>query len=490
MEDKMDKSGIKNIIFISIFILFVSRIIALIILEPYIGIANNGDFQRLMSPVGLSYSENIWADENRKNYFFNYITNDFILSEPSENEWKQVFSVFPQLAIAISKAAGQEYFDLRYMGSVNAFFYCIAVYMLFWLIKQIKGGYSYFLVGIFALVLSDSTVIQYFNSFYSESGSITSIMMLWSVLIYSFLFVKEKNYIIKMVYVCVDSVIAYFAVLCKQQDILLVLPIVLIFYIMLKRFGLPVILRVLWIIVFISIIALNVGANKAGGNITTFNVINKELLANSENPQNHLRRMGLEEADIGKIVDSIGQVAFDEKGSEVWEEYGDFYTRRNELKILSNEPRLFFIMIIDRAKSLFKDASYLGNYMEESGAAPVEKTTQNRLWYNVKTILYRSSFLFYISVIIVAISLIAFGLTNTSVNIAKDLFLIYAILPCSNILRYLTVIFGDANEDVKHFFALNFEFDFIFIINICLIVYIVKTCLSSKKTGDVKKHEE
>lgn len=134
----MREQGCKKTIFFHIiFIFFVCRIIALILLEPYIGLANNGDFQRLMSPAGLSYRENIWLDENREKYFFNYITNDFIVTEPQENEWKQVFSFFPKLAVIISKMAGYEYFDLRYMGSVNAFFYFIAVYFLFWLIRHI-----------------------------------------------------------------------------------------------------------------------------------------------------------------------------------------------------------------------------------------------------------------------------------------------------------------------------------------------------------------
>lgn len=480
----MREQGCKKTIFFHIiFIFFVCRIIALILLEPYIGLANNGDFQRLMSPAGLSYRENIWLDENREKYFFNYITNDFIVTEPQENEWKQVFSFFPKLAVIISKMAGYEYFDLRYMGSVNAFFYFIAVYFLFWLIRHIKGGYSYVLVGVFAFVLSDSTVIQYFNSFYSEIGSITSIMMLWCLLIYSFYYIgNEGNSIKKSVYVCIDSVVAYFAVLCKQQDILIVFPIVFIFYIMLKRFKIPIIFRALWIVVFISLIALNMSVNKAGGNITTFNVINKDLLANSENPHKHLCQMGFTEAEIGKIKESIGENAFDEKGSAVWKEYGDYYTRSNELKILCNEPKLIFKIMKKKAQFLFKDVSYLGNHMEESGAQPLEKTSKNKFWFNVKGILYRSNLLFYLSVIIFAISVSVFFIVNSSsMNfLTKDLFWIYAMLPCSNFLRYLAAVFGDGNEDIKHLFILNFEFDFIYIINICLIIYIVKSKFQSK----------
>lgn len=62
----------------------------------------------------------------------------------------------------------------------------------------------------------------------------------------------------------------------------------------------------------------------------------------------------------------------------------------------------------------------------------------------------------------------------------NDLFLVYGMLPCNNILRYLIVVFGDANEDVKHFLILNFEFDFMFVIDVILIIYIVSLYINRR----------
>lgn len=470
----MNKSKVKAIIFNLVFVVFAIRIATLILLEPYIGIANNGDFQRLMAPVGLDYSENIWADENRDKYFFNYITNDFIFIEPIDNGWHQLFSVFPRLAVLISKMFMQESFDLRYMGVVNAIFYLGSVYFLFWLIKQIKGVYSYCLLGVFFLILSDATIIQYFNSFYSEIGSITSILLLWCLLVYSFLFVKEKTRTIKYTYACIDSVVACFAILCKQQDVLIVFPIVLLFLILFKRLGLGSCYSAVWILVFGAVIVVHLTMNKAGGNITAFNVINKEILSASQKPYEHLQEMGLAETDIKVVGGSIGQTAFEENGALIWDEYGSYYTRINEIKILINEPQIILRSVIERAESLFKDDDNLGNYMEETGADPKEKTSENKLWYNIRGHLYRSNFAFYIGIIIFSICLCIYALRSSILkNIPNDLFLVYGMFPCNNILRYLIVVFGDANEDVKHFLILNFEFDFMFVIDVILIIYIV-----------------
>lgn len=477
----MNKSKVKAMIFNLVFLVFAVRIATLILLEPYIGIANNGDFQRLMAPVGLDYSENIWADENRDKYFFNYITNDFIFIEPIDNGWHQLFSVFPRLAVFVSKMFMQESFDLRYMGVVNAIFYLGSVYFLFWFVKQIKGVYSYCLLGVFFLILGDATIIQYFNSFYSEIGSITSILLLWCLLAYSFLFVKEKTMAIKYTYVCIDSVVACFAILCKQQDILIVFPIVLLFLNLFRRLGLKNCYSAVWILVFGAVIIVHLTVNKAGGNITAFNVINKEILSASQKPHEHLREMGLAEADIKVVEGGIGQTAFEENGALIWDEYGSYFTRGNEIRILINEPQIILRSMIERASSLFKDDDDLGNYMKETGAAPKEKTSENKLWYNIRGHLYRSNFAFYIGIIIFSICLCIYALRSPILkNIPNDLFLVYGMLPCNNILRYLIVVFGDANEDVKHFLILNFEFDFMFVIDVILIIYIVSLYINRR----------
>lgn len=298
--------------------------------------------------------------------------------------------------------------------------------------------------------------------------------MLWCLLIYGFLFVINKSYISKYIYICINSVVACFAILCKQQDILIVFPIVLIFLMLLKHLGMSSFIKIIWVILFLSIITISLIVNKGGQGVTAFNVINKSILVNSKDPCGHLRKMGFGEEDIERVKESIGQSAFQEKGSSVWEQYKNYYTRTNEIKILAREPQIIFKLVEKKSKALFKDVNYLGNYTKESGAKPGEKTRKNRFWYNVKRSLYKSNFAFYIVVIMFSICTSAFSVKNSYVSKdIKKILLVYVMLPCSNILRYITVILGDGVEDVKHFFILNFEFDFIYIVNICLVAYII-----------------
>lgn len=477
----MQKSSIKNIIFYTIFVIFVIRILFLIFIEPYIGIADNGDFQRLMQPVGVIFSENPWLEENREEYFFNYITNNYVIDEPVDNGWHQIFSVFSRLGVGLSKISGSGALDIRVIGGVNAFFYFVAVFFLFWIIKQIRGIYSYVLLCIFAIVLSDSTIIQYFNSFYTEIGSVTGILMLWCSFIYSFLYIKESRVGIKVACIVLDSGIALMAILSKQQDILLTFPVVVMFWLLLNRFGARALLKIIWSMAFISTVLIIFIYNKAGGNITTFNVINKEFLAESKDPQRHLQNMGFDSKDIEHISEIIGKTAFEKEASGIWSEYGKYYTRRNECMILLREPSIFYKQMVKRSHSLFKDMDY-GNYMKSSGAEPREKTRKNRIWFNIKTHLYQSDFFFYMIVILVSFGVIYLGVTKEYITriIPKEGFMVYTLLPVGNILRFIAVILGDANEDIKHFFTVNFEFDFMYVINIILLVYVISHKMRTK----------
>ncbi len=195
------ESDIKARIFNVVFALFFLRIIFLIVVPPYIGIANNGDFQRLSQSVGIDYAENPWESKNHDDYFFNYVTNDYIYIDPIDNGWHQVFEVFPQIAIWLSNRISNGHFDLRFLGVVNALVYCAAVYVLISSIRIINSGWSYALLGIVIIVLSDSYIIQYCNSFYTEIGTASASILFWGLMLLGFFVIRYKSTRTKTIYI-------------------------------------------------------------------------------------------------------------------------------------------------------------------------------------------------------------------------------------------------------------------------------------------------
>lgn len=463
-----------------VFILLVARIFFLILVPPYIGIANNGDFQRLYCAVGIDYTYNPWDAENYKIAFWNYVPNDYRFIEPVDTGWHQIFSIFPQIAIFLSNRIMNGRFDIRFLGFVNAVVYCLGVYLLMNNIKRVKGVWSYVLLMLAVLCLGDSYVLQYFNSFYTEIGSVSAVLILWGLLLWGFTVGVEEHPLLQLLCVAALSVSAVFAVLSKQQDILVVIPIVVIMWILLRRFDLKAVYCVAWEILFVLIVAALFTGNAAAGNTTTYNVISMDLLANSEEPYEHLRAMDFNDSEAEMFLEGVGQNAF--TCGLPWNDYEDHFTRTNELKILLREPKIFFRMVKKRAINLFMDDPKLGNYTMDSGAAPLEKTAENRLWTKLKTHLYGTGLAFYIPVIMLAIFFGIFGRKISSLhNIPSDLFYVYLILPVSNVFRFVTIMLGDSShDDIKHFFTINFEFDFMFLINACLLVAIVTALVKDR----------
>lgn len=460
-------------IFTFLFILFAVRILYLILVPPFIGIANNGDFQRLMIPTGLDYAINIWdTPEHYQEYFWNWVTNNFAYIEPSDNGWHNIFIIFPKIAITLGKIFTNGKFDIRFMGLVNASCYLLAGYLLFRLVEKIPGLKSYLVLALLVLVLGDSYVLQYFNSFYTEIGSVTFVLLLWILLAGSFLYGKDEDTKKKVRLVVLDSIVALFAIMSKQQDILLLLPVLAIFALLFQRFRLKKSHYAVWALLFLTLIVSIFRYNEAGGNITSFNVISMDMLVLSRMPQEQLRDLGLDQGDIDTVMSGVGNSAFTAPYN--WGEFAYIFDRKAELKILAKEPAIFFRMVDKRAGQLFMDAP-LGNYMQSSGAIEREKTTKNRLWYQIKEKIYIRSIWFYMGVIILAVMLaLVTPRMKAMKGVPRDLFWVYGMLPVANLLRFLTIILGDGSfDDIKHFFTVNFEFDMMFIGNIIILILIL-----------------
>lgn len=475
----------KHRIFKTVFTLMSIRIFYLILVPPFIGIANNGDFQRLMMSVGLNYPCNIWLPENYDTYFWRYIVNDAIFIEPINTGWHQIFEIFPRIAILLSNKIDNGFFDIRYLGAVNASVYLIGIFLLIRNIERIQGTWSYVFLGLTVLIFSDSYILQYFNSFYTEVGSVSSTIILYSILWYIFSSERKMILVYAIPVIILTGIISLFTVLSKQQDILLVVPVMVMHWLLFKKFDIQKHMRLILSAVFFVVVAILFTHNSAVGNVGAFNVTSMDLLKYSSKPQAHLEAMGFNDTEVEIFMQGIGENMFSEnspfKKCLSWEDYEQSFTRINELKIIFKEPHILLDMISSRSENLFKDDPILGNYMENSGAAPYEKTKENRMWSNIKSAIFKSNFVFYISTICFASLFSFFGRKSKIFSfIPKDLFWLYLMVSVTSILRFMTIMLGDSShDDIKHFFALNIEFDILFAINCCAIVYMVlhKTAL-------------
>jgi hypothetical protein len=145
-----------------------------LLLPPIVGLADNGDFERLMGRVGLQYTV-----QGRGDRYFRYINGRFKVGEPW---WDSGVISSQQLllevALAVNRVLSKDGFlDLRVIGAVNAVFFLGSVWLALHASRSLSIASRAVLLGLVALIFTDVGYVAYFNSIYSEPASLIFLVL-------------------------------------------------------------------------------------------------------------------------------------------------------------------------------------------------------------------------------------------------------------------------------------------------------------------------
>jgi hypothetical protein len=138
---------------------------------PSIGLANNGDFSKIMGLFSLgdppgdeyNYVELTYRFDPRYHWEAGYYSSETLLAAAPIS-----------LSGALSKDRS---FDLRWMGLVHGLLFVLAVYLLQGLLKD-AGGWRWYVLWIaIALIFGDVMYVSYFNSMYMDAAAYVFLML-------------------------------------------------------------------------------------------------------------------------------------------------------------------------------------------------------------------------------------------------------------------------------------------------------------------------
>lgn len=186
---------------------------AALFVKPYVGMADNGDYFRILYSNGIYFSAPDYASQ----YFGYFVKHYGIFQYFNENgaTLSSSQSLFVRLAIRLNIwFSDARTFDIRIQAAIYLILYTAAVYMLVEALTwgaPAKRGYA--IAAIAVLMFGDTAYTAYFNSFYSEALMlIMSLFVLASgLLIYRRRF---NDYAMLAVFV-ISSLLL---VTCKQQN--------------------------------------------------------------------------------------------------------------------------------------------------------------------------------------------------------------------------------------------------------------------------------
>lgn len=144
---------------------------------PIVGVADNGDFARIMGPAGLDYLSPAFDDR-----FFNHVSREFSISQPvvQAGEYFSTEIVLVRCArlINILIQPDNRVFDIRFLAGLYVMLALTAIYAI---IRAIRASCSPFVswttAGLLIFIFSDIGYVAYFNSLYGEALSLVALLL-------------------------------------------------------------------------------------------------------------------------------------------------------------------------------------------------------------------------------------------------------------------------------------------------------------------------
>ncbi|MGG1515016.1 hypothetical protein ABE504_06360 [Paenibacillus oryzisoli] len=260
---------------------------------PYIGMADNGDFFRILYSNGLYFNDPAYDSQ-----YLGYFVKTYGIFQYYNENGATLFSTqssFIQIAVFLYKLLhpGTTTFDIRFQAILYTILYTIAIYLLVealtWKQPRLRG---YIIAGIVIFVFGDTGYTAYFNSFYGES-----VMLIMTVfMVASGLLLYRGRY---NVYVMLGLLAASAMILTasKQQNA----PVGIV----MALFGVSLIFirkkssyRAITAFLLVALIGVGISTYvlipKEFVNINKFHAMTRGVLMGSTNPEQTLESFGID----------------------------------------------------------------------------------------------------------------------------------------------------------------------------------------------------
>lgn len=466
-----------------------------VIFIPFtVGVSDQGDFDRIMGPTGLSLLD---SDKNNPEFvrFYKYIITGYKIN-PISNVFNSIggssIGALITLVCTICRLLGQNVFKTQYLAITYFIIYLCAITLILKCLN-IKNLWNYIIIGALTLfIFFDGNYLVWFNSLYGEPMMISSLMLfICSVLYYAYhkYSLKRNDKILsKIVFIFISALLFVGSklqvTLCLPFILLLIGKIIYDNKSHLSKLGLGI-----CGILFISLIAYPAVITMNSGSLskdTQYNSVFYGVLNGSETPEQDLIDMGLN-PDMAVEAGKHSYLSKDEyvkytPHTEITEK--EFYSKISNRKLakfyLTHPKRLIEGMKYTASKAFYTSTS-LGkaerNYSEE----PVTELKRFTTWSFLRENYMPHNLLFIIAiyVLVFGYSVINLIKNRTDKGLHIKTYLLWILILISG-LQFPMPFVGNGHADTaKQLFLFNFIFDiFLFLI---IITFVLKLSILVKR---------
>jgi hypothetical protein len=438
-------------------------IVAVLFLPPYIGMEDNGDFQRVTYAQGL-YD----LPENSELLYNGYYIKDYGVMEYFNEYGTSVYSsqfllIHPAIWLDRLLSGNDGVFDLRCLAAVLSVYFMVVLYFFMDYLTNRLTLVGALLVGaVVIFVFLDTGYTAYFSSFYAEPVAFISLLACITSLL---LFIDRRyNATVLLVVFLVNGMVLTFS---KQQFApigLLLGVMIFLFY----RKGSGKIFRSMIVVFAAALIATGTLTylliSESFTNINLYHSMTRGVMMTSEDPA-----QTLEAFDIDSQYELLDGTIYFDKYPEIDPEnellIDNFYSHYNVLSVMkyyAENPNSFFEMLKLAAKSAYRNRPSMGNY-EASAGYPPDTVTDTFALYSRLKLAYTPKTLGFIVLwagvmlallykkprkLLMVLGLIAIGLSQIVVSVvgagdadlAKHIFLYNVAFDLVNVIMFANVV--------------------------------------------------
>ena len=458
-------------------ILFIIAIVYQIFIPPHIGIADNGDFARIIDKVGILTGDN-------KEYM------EFInLSLPVEFRYNVKGYQSSELIFVLTSLGLNSFlskdgdFHFLLIAAVHSLTLITALALLAngMLIKRRLIRWVVYLAIL--LFFTDVGYLCFLNSIYSEPASIIFLTLTLSVFFMIIRFANTGE--VPIIWLSAYFLASFLFVIAKPQNAAMGVPLAFLGYLLstrlpVKKINLPSLLSspkrigILFAsgLLLASFLFFAFGLPRYYRSGDLWNSIFLEILGNSQTPEKDLQVLGLP----AEMIIYQGTNAFSPGvNRNEWEDFQSSWLYFRVFKFyLLNPNRLWELTHISTEQAFELQQSNLGNFESSSGQDPYAKSKAFSFWNDLRFTALPKSIWTLIVLLLINVGAATLKMIkldkSPSDRLVSSLHLTFVFMA---VLQYMTVLMAEGTfELVKHMLLFNVLMDITFVFILAYLVSI------------------
>lgn len=396
-----------------------------ILIQPILGLANNGDFPRLIGRYALVPVDSETGSDFA--YVVEHYKIDPMLYWHSGHFSSELLMIRP--AVWLWRQFGGTVFDIRIIGAVHGACFMIAFALFFYRMRKLPPA-AQWITGICAIwIFTDIAYVAYLNSFYMDAGSIILLLILAGLLVNV---ESAQGWIAATVVACL-----FLTTKSAHTPLALAFAPYWIFRLWKTNRGLAVVLPSLLLIcaaTFSSTVPIS------WRSLALFNVIYYQILPKAPDPVAALVELNLNASDA-RYARIVPYAPESPVNIPQWLE--NFYKRTNHgnlARYYLHHPQ-FTLTVLDEGlkQSAEIRPRNFANYTRSSNHPPVSNTTSFDSWSDFKTMLFQKWRYWVLAWFLIFVLLVRNAFAFLLVTIAAIEFGISTLLDSLETYRHLLI---------------------------------------------------